>query len=284
MFEESQNLLGEQMIRPPSRYRKLYAGPNIEELLHDYYPENTIEVNGESFHKNELAQIAQSLEMKSDKFTQVEAFIVTEPDNEFDPNAVAVYIHEKKIGYVNRQEAPMVSAGLKSLGSAAWVMAGIKEVTEIGQYRVRLMAHKPITFDPRVFEFIDLSHQSGWIIDNPEDPKYKQFENLYWRQEQIATDDYLMFTGPLTVLLNAANSPTGGDAVAVNWRGETIKILEASEYPDIFDAVLEVNQFAWASISLMQTRENDDMHVFFSKEEGTPRISSFAPNPPSDIK
>ncbi|MFM2237985.1 MAG: hypothetical protein RL389_332 [Actinomycetota bacterium] len=270
------------MIRPPSRYRKLYAGPNIDALLQDFYPDDTIEVNGESFYKNELAAIARTLEMKPDKFTQVEAFVTREPENEFDPNAVAVYIHEKKVGYVNKLEAPMVSAGLKSLGSAAWVMAGIKEVTEIGQYRVRLMAHKPISFDPRVFEFLDLSDQSGWIIEDTEDATYKNFADLYWRQEQIATDDYLMFSGPFTVLLNTANSPTGGDAVAVNWRGQTIKLLEASEYPDIFDAVLEVNQFAWAAINLMQTRDDDDIHVFFSKEEGTPSISSYAPKPQDD--
>lgn len=270
------------MIRPPSRYRKLYAGPNVGALLEDFYPADTIEVNGESFYKNALATIAMTLEMKPDKFTQVEAFVVTEPENEFDPNAVAVYIHEKKVGYVNKHEAPMVSAGLKALGSSAWVMAGIKHVTEIDQYRVRLMAHKPITFDPRVFEFLDLSDQNGWTLQDQDDATYKKFETIYWRQEQVSQTDYLYFAGPLTVLLNTANSPKGGDAVAVNWRGETIKILEASEYPEIFDAVLEVNQFAWASINLMQPSETGDMHIFFTKEAGTPSINSFAPKPEPD--
>jgi hypothetical protein len=141
----------------PPRNRKLYAGDKVSALVQDFYPQNTIEVNGESFYKVQLSNVARALEVRSDYFHQVEAFVKLEPENPYDKNAVAVYVHDEKVGYVNRNDAPVFQEALKDIHGQAWVMAAIKHVTEIDQYRVRLMVQVPVTLDPRAYPLIDLS-------------------------------------------------------------------------------------------------------------------------------
>jgi hypothetical protein len=267
------------MIRPPSRYRKLYAGPNIGALLHDFYPEDTIEVNGESFYKNELAAIARTLEMKLDQFTQVEAFVRVEPDNEFDSNAVAVYIHEQKVGYVNKQEAPAISKSLAVLGGSAWVMAGVKHVVGLGQYRVRLMAYKPLLLDPRAFPFIDISDLKP-LTYKFVDEDFESLNRISWRTELIAPGIEMHFAGPRTVLLECIDDERGGSSVAMYGEGRLLATFRAGDYPEIFDAVLEMNQKAWASIALTAESPKVELKLFFVGTEGSPAISSITPENP----
>ena len=267
------------MIRPPSRYRKLYAGPNIQELLHNYYPDDTIEVNGESFYKKELAAIARTLQMEPDRFVQVDAFVIVEPENEFDPNAVAVYIHEQRIGYVNKAEAADISKQLRKLGGSAWVMAGIKQVTGIDQYRVRLMVYKPLLLDPRAYPFVDLSGLEPFSF-NLVDKEFEGLNRIQARTEQLSPTVTMHFAGPRTVLLECVNDEKGGSAVAMYGEGRLLCTFGANEYPEIFDAVLEMNQKVWASIALTAQEPKVEVTMFFVGQEGRPLINTITPENP----
>ena len=267
------------MNRPPSRYRKLYAGPNIEQLLHDFFPEDTIEVSGESFYKSELSQIAQSLEMKTDKFTQVEAYVAVEPENEFDSNAVAVYIHDQKIGYVNKVEAPDVSKALIALGGSAWVMAGIKRVTAIGQYRVRLMVYKPLLLDPRVYPWVNLSYVEP-ITYKFVDEGFENLEKMPFRTEFLGPGKQMHFAGPRTVLLECVDDGQGGSSVAMFGEGRQLTVFSAKEYPEIFDAVLEMNQRVWSTIALTAESPKVEISLFFVSGQGYPEIKTITPENP----
>jgi hypothetical protein len=248
----------------------------VGKLLGDFYPANTIEVSGESFHKTDLQNIALRLEMSANRFTQVEAYVIAEPKNEFDPNAVGVYIHETKIGYVNKDDAPEFSKGLRALGGSAWVMAGLKKVTEIDQYRVRLMVQRPIALDPRAIPFVDLSEQAqGKILAG--DKGFEELHNSHWNRKQIATDDWVNTTSAITVLLTCANAADGGSVVEMHVNGVTVFRFPAEKYFDVFDAVLEVNQIAWASIELLMPSDEEEISFRFCGVEGQPPIASFVP-------
>lgn len=267
------------MIHSPSRYRKLYAGTNVEQLLDNFYPTNTVEVSGESFHKTELQNIAMRLEMSADRFTQVEAYVVAEPRNEYDQNAVAVYIHETKIGYVNKDDAPVFSKGLRAVGGSAWVMAGLKKVTEIDQFRVRLMVQSPIALDPRALPFVDLSEEDACRVV-PGDFGFEELHNSPWKRTQIATDDWDNTTSALTVLLTCANASDGGSIIEMHKNGAKVFTFPADDYFDVFDAVLEVNQLAWASIELQMPSDESEIYFRFCSSEGQPPIAAFAPKKP----
>ncbi len=60
-------------------------------------------VVGESKYQHALREIAEQQGRGDDD--GLVAYIVTEPDNPYDPNACAVYIGDKKVGYLPREDA-----------------------------------------------------------------------------------------------------------------------------------------------------------------------------------
>lgn len=261
----------------PSRFRKLYAGDRVGELLADFYPNNTIEVSGESFHKNHLSLIARTLEFTSDEFHQVEAYIRREPENEHDPNAVAVFVMDEKVGYVNRGEAPLFADVLRENGGAVWVLAAIKHVTEIDQYRVRLMVEKTdIQIDMRAFPFLDLSYLEPKKVKR-DSPLAEKLTYLSWRTEYVTPEQTLRFAGPSTTYLVLVSTEEHPSLIRVICLGTVIAEFLPDDEPELFDAILEVNQCAWASLSFFDDGSSESFDMFFTKGEGFPKIASFHP-------
>lgn len=191
----------------PSRFRRLYPGDNLSELLEDFFPNNSVEVNGESFHKEELEQICRSIEAVPDEFKAVDAYLVREPNNEFDANAVAVYIHEKKVGYIPKTQAANFSEFLKNHEDRIWVVAAVRFVSALGQYRVRFFANSPFSLDENALPIIDVTGFTQINFDDEMDGDLT-FEALSvhhpiipWRHEQIGKHEHVSFCGPLKVLL-----------------------------------------------------------------------------------
>ena len=191
----------------PSRFRRLYPGDNLSELLEDFYPRNSFEVNGESFHKEELEQICRSIEAVPDEFKPVDAFLVREPKNEYDVNAVAVYIHEKKVGYIPKTQAANFSEFLKHHEGRIWVAAAVRFVSAIGQYRVRFFAQSPFSLDESALPIIDVTGFTQIDFDDEMDdaPAFEGLSEhhplIIWRYEQIGKHEHVSFCGPLKVLL-----------------------------------------------------------------------------------
>src|SRR4051794_17829746 len=76
--------------------------------------ETRVAVVGESHYQRELAAIAGPKRVRGVQ-VGVRAVLVPEPDNEYDRNAVAIYVNGRgKVGYLGRDDAvrykPIVSA------------------------------------------------------------------------------------------------------------------------------------------------------------------------------
>jgi hypothetical protein len=263
--------------RQPARNRKLYAGEKIYDLTEEFYPENTIEVNGESFHKNHLYDIYRNLDLKSDKFHQIEAFLRAEPENPHDPNAVAVIIQDEKVGYINHHEAPFFRDVLESAGGVVWVLAAIKHVSEINQYRVRLLVSMPPQFDPRAHSFLDLSDLESMTVFKT-DPVPHPLDWISWRTEQMSPQVTLKFAGPYSALFTCVSTAEADSVIRMIGPGGAIFDLSVDDNPDLFDALLDVNQAAWLSVSFLDDGSDRYFSMFFNAEEGLPRIDTLSPS------
>ncbi|WP_395543271.1 HIRAN domain-containing protein [Neotabrizicola sp. sgz301269] len=62
------------------------------------------EIVGESHYQDALEVIAGRKEEEG-KWLECEATLRAEPDNPYDKNAVAVFIRQKKVGYLSRADA-----------------------------------------------------------------------------------------------------------------------------------------------------------------------------------
>lgn len=247
----------------PARNRKLYAGPNADQLLDDYFPANTVEVSGESFHFHELHDIARHLQLKEDKFQQIEAYLRVEPENEFDPNAVAVFIHQTKVGYVNKQDAPEISHGLSQFGGAAWVMAAIKEVTTLPQYRVRLMISRPVQLDFRAFSLIDLTEIMTPQLNEDTSTLSLNVELAdilgNFKADELGLDDPTLGL----VMIHLESNSKGESEIVTEYANTVISRVLADDHPDLFDAILEVNQAAWTAVRWIFRGDNTPVAMHF---------------------
>ena len=96
----------------------------------DLSGDDRVAVVGESHYQPDLAAIAGPKRSGGVEL-EVQAVLVAEPDNEFDPNAVAIYINGGgKVGYLSREDAiryqPMVSelAARDRVGACEAVVLG----------------------------------------------------------------------------------------------------------------------------------------------------------------
>jgi hypothetical protein len=175
------------MVNLPSRYLKVYPGPNREESTADFYPPNSMEVNGESFHRQALSEIFRWIQGKPDAFYPIEAFIVQEPENEYDIDALAVYVHEKRVGYIPKNQTYIFKEILRGhFGDRIWVDGAIKYVSELEQFRVRIMVQNPPQLDPTALPFVKLDGRGLFKIYD-EKVFNEVISLLPWQQQQVGT-------------------------------------------------------------------------------------------------
>lgn len=69
----------------------------------------SLEVKGEGSYQLALKQVVQELGR------DVHAILVPEPQNQYDPNAVAVLVGGLKVGYLSREDAALYQPGIVRL-------------------------------------------------------------------------------------------------------------------------------------------------------------------------
>lgn len=97
---------------------------------------------GEAHYQDALASIAgpKSADGADEWIT---AELIPEPGNPYDPKAIAVMIDGEKVGYLSRQDAPLLSRLLKAAGADraecdGTIEGGWKNARSEGSYCVRL--------------------------------------------------------------------------------------------------------------------------------------------------
>jgi len=77
----------------------------------------TFDIVGEASYQSELLRL--SVGKKNERGVKIDeqATLCPEPSNPHDPNAVAVYIRKKKVGYFRRADAPTVKEFLQEVGA-----------------------------------------------------------------------------------------------------------------------------------------------------------------------
>lgn len=105
-------------------------------------PANRTNITGESHYQAALAEIAGPPTPGVVQFRTELALLVPEPENEYDPNAVAVQIGGRLVGYLPRDLASRFSAAIRSLGSDGKPVGCKAEIRGSGPYGVALY------FDP----------------------------------------------------------------------------------------------------------------------------------------
>jgi hypothetical protein len=112
----------------------------------------TLEVVGESFYQDALWAIVGGHRRGTVRH-QIDAVLVAEEGNPYDPNAVAVWIECRQVGHIPRSQAPQVRRGLLALVEAKGmpialtgeIVGGHDEYYEAGMLGVFLK------WDPAVF-------------------------------------------------------------------------------------------------------------------------------------
>ncbi len=269
------------MVEIPSRDRRLFPGIRTDELCQDYFPANTVEVNGESFYRKELLEIHRYLGGDHDVFIAVDAFLLAEPDNSWDENAVAVYIHEKKVGYVPKELAPFFSEFIQDgSNDGYWVYAAVKYVSSLNQFRVRLLVQFPLLRDINNLPFVPAA-------DLPSEPmsfygekaKMFNFDLVEWRPEYLGNFKKLYFAGPFPAVLThvgqwvewneeLSEPEDAGETVRLTLLGTATSIFESYSDAVLAHSVKKLNGLARAEIHLIWDKENEHIPKYvFSKEE-----------------
>ena len=105
-------------------------------------PANRTKLTGESHYQAALIEIAGPPTAGVVRFRTELAWLVPEPENVYDPNAVAVHIEGRHVGYLPRELASTHSAAIASLGGDGKPVGCKAEIRGSGPYGVELY------FDP----------------------------------------------------------------------------------------------------------------------------------------
>ncbi len=99
-----------------------------------------IEVAGESYHRNEVSRVFVGLGRPEGGVTMQYAFLVPEPTNQYDRNAVKVIVTGQHVGYVPAELSRRVASACKTLapGQVAAVPARIWARADGGTWRARV--------------------------------------------------------------------------------------------------------------------------------------------------
>lgn len=106
--------------------------------------DETLQVVGESFYTDSFERLCREYRTEDD--FPVIATLEAEPDNEYDPNAVAVKVHGLKVGHLDRETA------------AKYQPAVVRMTAEYG-CPVALRGFVRTGYDERIF--------SVWLDHNP---------------------------------------------------------------------------------------------------------------------
>jgi hypothetical protein len=77
----------------------------------------TLEVVGESYRQEDLWAIINRRPTSDRVSERVVAELILEPHNQYDGNAVAVWVHGRHVGYLSREDAAVYGPGVKSLAA-----------------------------------------------------------------------------------------------------------------------------------------------------------------------
>lgn len=97
------------------------------------------EIAGESFHQNALNKICGGKNDDGHRHSCV-AYLTPEPENPYDPRAIAVVIDNLKVGYVPRDATDQTLQAMKgNIASVdALIVGGWKRDDDEGSYGVKL--------------------------------------------------------------------------------------------------------------------------------------------------
>jgi len=99
-----------------------------------------IEVSGESYHRNEVSRVFIGLGRPEGGVTMQYAYLVPEPSNRYDRNAVKVIVSGQHVGYIPAELSRRVASACKALGvgQIAAVPARIWARADGGAWRARV--------------------------------------------------------------------------------------------------------------------------------------------------
>lgn len=110
---------------------------NKKALNFNTFQNYTYEIVGEQSYQNNLLRIAGQKEEKS-KFVEVMATAISEPSNPYDKNAVKIVINGLLVGYINKNDARLVSGKRIKKAIPAVVVGGWLDADGEGSYGVKL--------------------------------------------------------------------------------------------------------------------------------------------------
>jgi hypothetical protein len=260
----------------PSRSRRLYPGDNLSELLEDFFPRNSVEVNGESFHKEELTNVYHYLGAKPDVFVPVDAVLEREAGNPFDANAVAVYIQEKKVGYVPKELAETFSDFLDSNRySSIWASAALKYISSLGQFRVRLMVQMPLSRDLNNLMFAPPSSLPQRVLSrNWKDDRNFDVSRIPWRVEYAGEGKYIKYAGPFPGIFqdggfwaepshDMESYDDGGGQVELICLGSLWDYFQDNEYYDLVQFTKKNDGLCRTDVYLLSEQGSDEKIKFY---------------------
>jgi hypothetical protein len=116
-------------VRPTQDERGCKKKPQSQNLSHGGGGFN-VSVVGESHHQHSLRDLLGANFRSPDEYVNFDAFLVPEPDNRYDPNAVAVCSADLKVlGYLSRSDAQRYGK----------VFRALRESQQVGRVRASLI-------------------------------------------------------------------------------------------------------------------------------------------------
>jgi len=106
--------------------RTFASTAEAEEDYYSYYADDyAYEITGESFYRDNLMAIIRQNNAFQKGELMLDAILVLEPENEFDPTAVAVFIDGKKVGHIPKDDSMEVTEYIEDRKGTALKVKGV---------------------------------------------------------------------------------------------------------------------------------------------------------------
>ena len=96
-----------------------------EDYYSDYADDYAYQITGESFYRDNLMGIIRKHNAFQEGELMLDAILVLEPENEFDPTAVAVFIDGKKVGHIPKDDSMEVTEYIEDRKGTALKVKGV---------------------------------------------------------------------------------------------------------------------------------------------------------------
>ena len=96
-----------------------------EDYYADYADAYAYQITGESFYRDNLMGIIRKHNAFQEGELMLDAILVLEPENEFDPTAVAVFIDGKKVGHIPKDDSMEVTEYIEDRKGTALKVKGV---------------------------------------------------------------------------------------------------------------------------------------------------------------